>query len=189
MNVILLLPKKGFYLGLGKGGGNMRKKQSGFTLIELLVVVGILAVLLAIVLVAINPSRQFRQANNTRRSADVSTILNAITQYGADNRGAYPSGVFAEAGSPLQLRNTDTDGSDTADAGALCALIVPNYIASLPADPTTGTSVMPTTAEACTTTVWDTGYTVTINTAGRITVSATGENPNTGGSLPISVTR
>lgn len=167
----------------------MRKKESGFTLIELLVVIGILAVLLAIVLVAINPSRQFRQANNTRRSADVSAILNAITQYGADNRGAYPNGTFAAAGTPLQLRNTDTDGSNTTDGGALCALIVPNYIASLPADPTRGSGTMPTTAEACTTTVWDTGYTVTVNTAGRITVSATGENINTGEGFPIAVTR
>ncbi|MDQ5951176.1 MAG: hypothetical protein QG639_453, partial [Patescibacteria group bacterium] len=40
------------------------RSKHGFTLIELLVVIGILAVLLAITLVAINPARQFAQANN-----------------------------------------------------------------------------------------------------------------------------
>ena len=49
-------------------------RQTGFTLIELLVVIGILAVLLAIVLIAINPARQFAQ-NNTQRASDVNAIL------------------------------------------------------------------------------------------------------------------
>ena len=43
------------------------KVKQGFTLIELLVVIGILTVLLAIVLIAINPGKQFSQANNTQR--------------------------------------------------------------------------------------------------------------------------
>ena len=54
------------------------KLKQGFTLIELLVVIGILAVLLAITLIAINPAKQFAQANNTQRSSDVNTLLNAI---------------------------------------------------------------------------------------------------------------
>src|SRR4029077_10451682 len=65
----------------------------GFTLIELLVVIGILAVLLAITLIAINPAKQFSQANNTKRRSDVSAILNAVNQYMADNKGTVPSGV------------------------------------------------------------------------------------------------
>ncbi|KKR63446.1 MAG: hypothetical protein UU03_C0004G0017 [Candidatus Woesebacteria bacterium GW2011_GWA1_40_45] len=65
----------------------MSKQNSGFTLIELLVVIGILGILLAIVLIAINPAAQFAQANNTARTNDVNTILNAIHQYSADNRG------------------------------------------------------------------------------------------------------
>ncbi|MDP3941896.1 MAG: type II secretion system protein, partial [bacterium] len=57
------------------------KHTKGFTLIELLVVIGILAVLLAITLIAINPARQFSQANNTKRRSDVNALLNAVHEY------------------------------------------------------------------------------------------------------------
>src|SRR5579864_2828651 len=66
------------------------KNQKGFTLIELLLVIGILAVLLAITLIAINPAKQFSQANDTQRRSDVDAILNAINQYQADNLGKLP---------------------------------------------------------------------------------------------------
>src|SRR5437667_6776235 len=75
----------------------LKKKQSGFTLIELLVVIGILAVLLAIVLIAINPARQFAQANNTKRRSDIGAILNAVGAYTADNAGKLPGTIPATA--------------------------------------------------------------------------------------------
>ena len=71
----------------------VQRNQRGFTLIELLVVIGILAILLAITLIAINPARQFSQSNNTQRSSNVNSILNAINQYMADNKGALPAGI------------------------------------------------------------------------------------------------
>lgn len=159
-----------------------KRKQGGFTLIELLVVIGILAVLLAIVLVAINPSRQFRQANNTKRTSDVNAILNAITQYGADYKGNLTGLSLATAGTPLAL-------SAAGPAKVLCAAIVPTYIAALPGDPSTAVGTMPSDATTCGADGWDTKYTVTLTTTGRITVSATGENPADGAALPISVTR
>src|SRR5258708_32989606 len=63
------------------------KSQKGFTLIELLVVIGIIAVLATIVIIAINPARQFAQARNTQRESNVSTLLNGIGQNVADNKG------------------------------------------------------------------------------------------------------
>jgi len=71
----------------------IKNLQKGFTLIELLVVIGILAILLAIVLIAINPAKQFGQANDTKRASDVNTILNAINQYMADNKGLPPTNM------------------------------------------------------------------------------------------------
>ncbi|OGD95265.1 hypothetical protein A3F02_02990 [Candidatus Curtissbacteria bacterium RIFCSPHIGHO2_12_FULL_38_9b] len=139
------------------------KKLNAFTLIELLVVIGILAILLAIVLVAINPSRQFKQANDTQRKSDVNAILNAIHQYAADNKGDLPSAITA---SEQSISNSAAD---------LCGDIVPQYIADLPLDPTAGTKD-PTDAVCTGATSYDTGYKVVKSaTNNRVTVSATPE--------------
>ena len=68
----------------------MTTSRKGFTLIELLLVIGIIAILAAIVIVAINPTRQLGQARNAQRNSDVNTMLNAIWQYAIDNDGSMP---------------------------------------------------------------------------------------------------
>ena len=147
------------------------KKNSGFTLIELLVVIGILAILLSIVLIAINPARQFGQANNTKRRSDVTQILNAIGAYAADNRGVLPVGIpTGSASAALQISNTGAN---------ICAAILTTYIPALPRDPqTTGGDIT-----SCTT--YNTGYTVVRDANNRVTVAAPGaENGET-----ISISR
>ena len=149
--------------------------NKGFTLIELLVVIGILAILLSIVLVAINPARQFAQANNTQRSSDVNAILNAIDQYAADHKGALPTGM-PSAGSSVGISAAGT-------GTAFCDALVPTYIAELPRDPLDGTW------SSCSS--YDTKYTVLVATASaspstpRVTVSA----PEAELNAVISVTR
>ena len=143
-----------------------KKSQKGFTLIELLVVIGILAVLLSIVLIAINPARQFSLANNTQRRSDVSAVLNAIYQYAADNKGKLPDGTPA-AGSSAPISSA-TGGT----GAAFCNALVPLYIAALPVDPLNGSFT------DCTT--YDTKYTASASAGGtggtsRVTISATGE--------------
>src|SRR5438309_2042263 len=105
------------------------KREKGFTLIELLVVIGILAVLLAITLIAINPAKQFSQANDTKRRSDVNAILNAIDQYAADNKGTLPTGITAS--------DQEIAGGGTGQAD-ICSALVTKYLAALPVDPKTG---------------------------------------------------
>ncbi len=137
--------------------GRLRKSSSGFTLIELLVVIGILAVLLAIVLVAINPARQFSQANNTSRASNVNAILNAIHQYAADNKGALPTGITT---SVLSISDTGAD---------VCADLVTRYLAALPVDPLTNNGAPVTDCTAA----YVTNYTVVKSASdNRITVAA-----------------
>lgn len=133
------------------------QSKKGFTLIELLVVIGILAVLLTITLVAINPARQFSQANNTKRNSDVNAILNAISQSIADNNGVVPAGIT-------------TTALEIADTGAnICAELVPRYMAALPADPTVNNGTSVTNCAAA----YTTGYNVVLGASdNRITVTA-----------------
>lgn len=153
------------------------KLQKGFTLIELLVVIGILTVLLAITLVAINPQRQFQQANDTKRQSDVNTILNAVMQYAADNKGAIPTGITTTA-----KTITSTAGAGNVD---LCSDLVPKYIADLPVDPTTGTKTPADSVCADVGAIYGTDYTIVKSaTNNRVTVTATPEVVTS-----ISVTR
>ena len=140
------------------------KTRKGFTLIELLVVIGILAILLSIVLIAINPARQFGQANNTRRRSDVTQILNAVGAYAADHKGVLPQGI------PVGVYPTDAVDVKSGTPGTngdICADLVSNYIPALPQDPQTGTG---TSITDCTS--YDTGYTIVQDINGRVTVGA-----------------
>jgi prepilin-type N-terminal cleavage/methylation domain-containing protein len=159
----------------------LKRKQQGFTLIELLVVIGIITILAAIVIVAVNPGRQFAQARDAQRRADLLAVSNSVYQFAAEHNGDLP----------------DTDGDDTTSdfpTVATCIgtatgapdncfnlgvatnaagneVIIPTYVAELPFDPSTGDAA-------------NTGYLLHADANGRIVVSATGELAG-----PITVTR
>jgi len=162
--------------------------NQGFTLIELLVVIGILAILLAITLIAINPARQFGQANDTARRSAATQILNSIGQYTATNGGNLPAEVLngnygAQNNVPLTLNSTNFPN--------LCGQLVPDYLPALPVDPDGNdqdgieeadcASGLPTANPVV---PWDTQYQILKDGNNRITVIA----PNAY-TPPIQVTR
>jgi len=157
---------------------NNLKKNGGFTLIEILVVIGIIAILATIVLIAINPARQFRQAGNTQRTSNINAILNGIGQFVADNKGTFPTEIDNVAGFQA-ISSSDANLCD----GSTSAL-VPKYIPALPFDPKA------IVVANCVGNSYDTLYLIDKDpTSGRITIRANGENPDTGVLMQIDVTR
>lgn len=74
-------------------------KLKGFTLIELLIVIAILGILAAAVLVAINPGKRTRQAQDAKRKNDIGAMATEVQgYYTTPGQGTYPTslGVLTE---------------------------------------------------------------------------------------------
>lgn len=129
--------------------------QRGFTLIELLVVIGVIGILAAVVVVAVNPARQFASARDTQRKADLYSITNAVYQFATENNGNLPTSIT-------------TTPTNIGTGGGLVDLstdLVPVYIAAIPHDPSTGSDT-------------NTQYTIYLDANGRVVASASSElNP------------
>lgn len=142
----------------------MLNNKKGFTLIELLVVIGIIAVLAGVVIVALNPARQFAQARNTQRESNTTTILDAIGQNMADNRGVF---VCAAGALPAAAQTMADDNPVSATEYDIAPCIVPTYVSTMPFDPSAAG------AHYTDNTDYNSGYTVFQDAVtGRITVAA-----------------
>ena len=86
------------------------KSKKGFTLIEIIAAVALLLILSAIVIIAINPARNFAESRNTQRSSNVNAILNAIGHYAVDNKSQLPNGIDTN----LRMIGTSTTGCNVA---------------------------------------------------------------------------
>lgn len=138
-----------------------KQTKKGFTLVEILVVVGLIAVLAAITIIAINPAKNFADARNTQRSSDVGEILSAVTQYTSDGvHNAASLGTIPDCtGTPAHI------GTGASNVN-LAATLVPDPLVAMPKDPSNGTDA-------------DTGYTI-CTISGRFQIAAPGaENGKT----------
>jgi prepilin-type N-terminal cleavage/methylation domain-containing protein len=119
-------------------------RRRGFTLIEILVVIGMLAILSTVVLIAVNPLRQFAQARNTERENDVAAVLNAVSERIADNGGTFavPGDTSGCSGT---IPSTSTDVGDGTSQFDLRPCVVSTYISELPKDPASGVNTCTST--------------------------------------------
>ncbi len=128
-----------------------------------------LAILATVVLVAVNPLRQFAQARNTQRQANVSAILNAVGNRIADNRGIF--GTSADGCALPTTAGVVISDDGTASNVDLRPCLVPTYISELPFDPLGGTYGNTCSNAECTNGSYNTGYTIQ-EVDSRVTVCA-----------------
>lgn len=152
-----------------------RLSKAGFTLIEMLLVVATIAIIAGIVILAINPSKQLADARNSKRRADVQTILNAVYQYSIDASGTLPSAINIDSlcSSPANeicQSSANCSGSGLTDLSVLTN--AQKYVTSIPYDPQNTNNP-------------GTSYYISKNSYGRVTVCA----PLAEQSVSISVTR
>ena len=126
----------------------MKNLKKGFTLIEILIVIAIIVIMSTVVIVALNPTKRFQDARNSRRQSDVESILTAIHQSIVDNNGTMPAGISTTE----QQLGTCVSGGATLCTGASAACLnlsasLSAYLKTMPIDPngsaaTTGYSVV-----------------------------------------------
>jgi prepilin-type N-terminal cleavage/methylation domain-containing protein len=109
------------------------KKKKGFTLIELLIVIGIIAILAAAIIIAINPGQQFKQARNATRWSHMNSLANAVYSYVISSGGTYPTGC------PLPY-NVSSATTTIYQGGSVtsCDVLAPDHITALPTPPLGG---------------------------------------------------
>lgn len=154
-----------------------QKRLAGFTLIEILVVVALIAILTAITFIAINPAKNFQDTRNAQRSADVTQILNAVTQFTSE-QGNTVAMLTNTGGIAIPVCPSTAPIGPVVSPAANVVLepdLVDEFIVQIPSDPLADRAV-------------DYGYTICQTSGGRITVAAPDIEP-VGTTKVISVSR
>jgi len=157
----------------------LQRNQEGFTLIELLIVIVIIAALAVTVFVTLNPVKRIKDAHDSRRSADVETILTAVHEYIDDNNGSLPPTLAAKAGNGSWTIGTCAASCNTNLLGGTYSPIAPAAFAcggaaaassvNLGADLTSYLKSIPVDPLSASTT---NSYMITLATGNIITITA-----------------
>jgi len=125
----------------------IKKISRGFTLIELLIVIAIIAIIAAVVFVALDPLTRFKDARDTQRWNDVTSLLGAIKIDQVDNAGSYLTAIADAADGTYKIGTAATGCADACTAvtpAAACinltGLVTEGYLGEIPTDPTDGTA-------------------------------------------------
>jgi type IV pilus assembly protein PilA len=101
---------------------------AGFTLIELLVVIGIIAILAALVILAINPAEMQRRGRDANRFSDMVTLRKSIDL-------AIQDGETLQGTSVTPYTGDSADTRDAANPNNYVGMNVSAYVSILPIDP------------------------------------------------------
>lgn len=148
-----------------------KKSCAGFAPSQVLTAIALLTIITGVVVIAINPIKQFGEAQNAQRRSDVTSTLDAVHQYRIDNFGRLPSGSI------ISSATTCDDATDICRPGVVCGgvsldalLANGSYLTHIPADPTSADESV-------------TGYRIFQNSSGKIDICA----PTTYGNVEIRV--
>lgn len=160
----------------------MYSNKKGFTLIELLIVIAIIAILAAVAYVALDPLTRFKDARDSSRWSDVSSMLTAIKVNQVDNGGSYLASIAAMTPGEVYMISGDgtTTGCDAQNAYCDVAVTANNNCVNLSGLVSAGylgkVPVSPNGEGTWTDSI--TGYTITASSSGMITIDAC-ESENT----------
>ena len=123
--------------------------KKGFTLIELLIVIAIIAILVTVVFVALDPLTRFQKARDAQRWSDVDAIGEAAKLYQVDNGGSYFTALENVSPNVYYQIGTATSGCGTCPANATASscfdftpLVDSHYLPKIPVDPIDGDSTV-----------------------------------------------
>ena len=115
------------------------KNLKGFTLIEILIVIGLIAILAAITIIALNPTANFKSARDSRRRSEMAQIMTSINQWMVDP--VYNGTIAGLVVTPCAGSAPDWTGTTQtvpSIAGSAFTAIFPAGVETLPKDPGNG---------------------------------------------------
>jgi type II secretory pathway pseudopilin PulG len=143
-----------------------------------------------VVLVAVNPLRQFAEARNSQRQSNVAAILNAISERIADNGGLFISSS-TQLTDNCRVSLPVTAQDITKSQLDLRPCLVSNYLSELPYDPTSGSNTCTSAGCSGASENYDLKYTIAQDPITyRVTVCAPGAAESAiASSSPFCLTR